>query len=232
MTPRRVFAVASLAFLTVASLDAARVRRLSLEELRDNADAVVVVKVVSSSTRPGNEGMMVWTDYTVDVIESLKGNAVAGSKMTLSFAGGSAGGADVGIIGIPKLVVDKRYLLFVDAAELRPVPVVGWSQGLFAIDKGDDGGELLVSADGETLELTLSGELSRGRRDFGKRAAAASSTSSMRLAPPRISNADGTAASIDATRPPLANATRRLATLADVRKFVATRPLPAGRVVR
>src|SRR5690242_13930232 len=92
----------SIAVLASAMpIAAARVRRLSLTEIRDRAAIVMVGEVVGSSTRLGKANM-VWTDYEVRVTETWKGDNEPAVK-TISFAGGRHGEYEVGIDGVPQL---------------------------------------------------------------------------------------------------------------------------------
>lgn len=218
----RARAVALAALLAAAShrAEAARVRQLTLEEIRSRADAVVVATIVGASTRIGPDARMVWTDYSIRIDEVLSGDLVAGQTRVVSFAGGKAGDLDIGIAGVPKLRGGTRYLFFLDLEPLRPMPTIGWGQGLFAV--GSE--ESLVSQDGEQLVTDGAGNLSK--RGVSRPAAAEGT----RLRAPRILNGDGTVAMQPASNDVAPVSTYRPATLNDVRRFVrertAARPTP------
>jgi len=151
-----------LLFLTAAG-HAVRVQRLSLSEIRDQASAIVVAEVLFEETRLGPDAKMVWTDYELEVEEVLLG-ADPPARKTLSFAGGQSGSHEVGITGVPRLEVGKRYVLFL-LADGTPwaAPTVGWGQGIFEIvpEGSTQEPEVLVSYDGEPLEIGPNG-LRRG----------------------------------------------------------------------
>lgn len=197
--------------VVTAPVRASRVLRLSLTDIRDRAAAVVVVEVVDASARVGFRDM-VWTDYRVRIVEVLRGDEErSGQLVTLSFAGGRAGGLDVGIAGVPVLELGARYAIFLDPAAARPVPVIGWGQGLFRIR-----GNALVSADGEQLDVDADGRIGRRREP------SAHPRSGSRLADPVALNGDGSPAPRTAPRATSPEAPHgiRAATLDDLRRFV------------
>ena len=77
------------------TVNAVRVSRLSLTEVRDQASSIIVATVVSKETRIGPQAKMMWTDYELEVEEGLLGVIQPGPR-TLSFAGGVSGGIEVG----------------------------------------------------------------------------------------------------------------------------------------
>lgn len=195
MKPIVLAVIIGIATLPVS---ATRIARLSLEEIRDAAAAVLVVDVLDSAPRAGDAGM-VWTDYRARVVDVLRGTAVAGETRTLSFAGAVA--------GVPRLERGARYIIFLDDAAGRPVPAIGWGQGIFRI-----AGDCIMSVDGEQLAIDRQERLGRVRMTD------APSAHSRRLADPMVFDSDGSAR-IFRTSVVTAQA-QRPATLADVRRFV------------
>ena len=189
---------------------ATRLRRLSLAEIRERAAAILIIDVTDSSTRTG-AAQMVWTDYAVRVAEVLRGPQCAGEALTLSFAGGRAGGLDVSIEGVAALDPGSRYVVFLEAPnDALPMPTVGWTQGVFHVT------ETLKSAAGEELHIDPLGQLVRTRSEQPTMSAGVAS----RLPEPIAVNADGSLALQHA--PPASEAPflGRNATLADLRAFV------------
>ncbi len=184
------------------------VRRMSLEDIRDSATAVIVADVIDSTTRFGATGMP-WTDYHVRIAEILRGRGNAGEIRTLSFAGG--GPLDAGIAGVPRLTAGSRYLIFLDDTPGRPVPAVGWGQGIFRVlsDRviSVDGAQLVIGQDQALHRLrdNTSSHMGRSRR---------------RLAEPIARNADGSVALLLPRRKAAALASSRGATLDDLRDFI------------
>jgi hypothetical protein len=154
---RAVLLATILSILFTGSASATRVERLTLAQLRDKATAVVLGKVVGITTHVGLQGA-VWTDYQLQIVETLKGED-HGAETVVSFAGEVA--------GMPVLTWGETYLLFLRYKEPYAVPTVGWGQGIFKmIDIADDGYNrtALVSDDGEPLLRTAAGKLRRGGR--------------------------------------------------------------------
>jgi hypothetical protein len=159
-----VFLFIILSVIWIIPSDAVRVQRLTLTEIRERAERIILGVVVSSSTRLTDDGDMVWTDYKVEVEETLQGETDQAFE-TLSVAGGSIGGIDVGIAGVPHFKVGSRYVFFLLPRRNYVVPTVGWGQGIFEVltlnvsEKGDK--QILISYDNEPLEIT-NGGLKRG----------------------------------------------------------------------
>lgn len=148
---------------------AATVRRLELDEVRSRAESVFAGEIVGVSQRLGNAGQMVWTDYEVAVSETLAGRD-PGPRTRVSFAGGTVPELSIGIPGVPELREGDHYVFFIEPKLDSPkammvMPTVGWGQGLYRMARveTDDGSRIvLVSVDGEPLELSQDGRLARG----------------------------------------------------------------------
>lgn len=209
--PRVLLSIALCGLLALPA-SGTRVQRLSLAEIRDAATAVLVIEVSSSSPRLGDGGM-VWTDYRVRIDEVIRGAAFRpGGMIVLPFAGGEADGRNVGIEGVPRLQTGARYVVFLDPVAKRPVPAIGWGQGLFRIES-DGGEERLTSVDGQSLRVDRSGALRRS----------SSVEAHHRLADPLTFNGDGSVA-VQVPQPLHRNESRP-ASLDDLRQFVrAARP--------
>lgn len=207
---RRTLLVGICALLTANAATATRVRRLSLTEIRDAASAVLVIDVLDSAPRLG-EAKMVWTDYRVRVVEAIRGNRRAGDIIVLPFAGGRIGRIEAGVAGVQPLTIGGRYAIFVDDTPCRPVPAVGWGQGLFRVEN-DGGVEKLISESGEPLVVDSAGNFSARH--------AGGSAIAHRLAEPLAVNADGSPALRLYTVNGAAKSARRTATLEDFRRFV------------
>jgi len=154
-----------LAVCSVPS-NATRVRRLTLTEIREKADAVVVGVVTAVSTRTDSDRKMVWTDYEINVEETLLG-AEKDKRIMVSFAGGTDGDLSIGIVGIPRLQQGKRYVLCLFPQGTFASATVGWGQGIFfVVDTTIDSHSrtVLISYDHEPLEVDPTGKLLRGAR--------------------------------------------------------------------
>ncbi|HXH22843.1 MAG TPA: hypothetical protein VNN10_12525 [Dehalococcoidia bacterium] len=90
----------------------------SVEDQTDRAGLVVVGRVSSLRSRAVPGGIV--TDVTVGVERAIKGTA--GQSLTITVQGGSAGGTQLFVGGVPNFVVSERVLLFLrSASDLRLV---------------------------------------------------------------------------------------------------------------
>ena len=230
----RIFFWLVLALSLLPDARATSVRRMTLTEIRDLSDSVVLGIVVGSETRLGAEGRMVWTDYRLNVQKTLLGRERK-SLITVSVAGGRHGNLDIGIAGAPELEVGETYVLFLEQDRPYAVPTVGWGQGLFRVREASVAGKsrsVLISYDGEPLEIR-DGELQRGARAEireGKLVRMPEAQRPLRQAEPVGRNADGTAAlaapSIDTGKAAPAS---RPATLDELQGFLSRKIQEAGR---
>jgi hypothetical protein len=134
-------------------LYATRVRRLSPAELEAQAAEVLIIDVLGSSQRVGDANM-VWTDYRVRTAD--------GRVLMLPFANN--------ILGVPRLEIGGRYVIYLDDAPRRPVPAVGWSQGIVRLD-GDDPGHSGSCTCGGFASLPIPWEIDHPDPDYAAAAA-------------------------------------------------------------
>lgn len=147
----------ALAVLTLAlsltlprSASATVTEALSLRDLTQRADLVVLATAVAESARRDARGRIV-TDVALRIEEALKGDARAGSTITMTRLGGAIGDIGMRVEGEPRFTVGERYVVFLyrtHGGALRPV---GMSQGVMPVD--DDGGETMVLPGGAGLSL-------------------------------------------------------------------------------
>jgi hypothetical protein len=161
---------ASFGPLTVQSA----VRKVPLEDCAREADTVFVGRVVAVTTRWGDTGKMIWTDYLFQVEEVWKGQAA--SYRTVSVAGGTVGGQSILVSHVPAFERHATYVVFAyDNARLVAEAVVGVEQGLFReVTDASTGQKVLLDAFGYLMERNQEGRIVRGRLtrplDGGERA--------------------------------------------------------------
>jgi hypothetical protein len=172
---RFVLACAAVALLAAWSLaGVAAVRRVTLEECARQADEVFVGRVVAVTTRWGDTGKMIWTDYLFQVEDTWKGKA-EGYK-TVSVAGGTVGRRTILLSHVPSFDLHATYVVFAYGGErLVAEGVVGVEQGLFReVTEEETGQRVLIDAFGYLMERDASGRIARGRLtrpvDGGERA--------------------------------------------------------------
>jgi small nuclear ribonucleoprotein (snRNP)-like protein len=149
-----------LIILLVISVNA-RVRYIPIEDMPVKADFIIIGKVIDSSCRWDGRHVMIYTDYTIQVEESIKGKIP--SKIVLSFAGGTIGEKTIIVTDTPELKIGERYLLFSYENNKYSVPIVGHEQGVFRLvyDKIKKK-EYIVDYNWYQLELTDENRIIRG----------------------------------------------------------------------
>ena len=213
----------ALAVLFAVSAHAATIRRYSLDEVRDYSALIFMGHVTSSSTRPVLEGRAVTTDYVIEVDELIHG--VAGATTTVSYMNAGRNGA-------PSLERGTEYLFFRSAEPNNTT--IGWGQGLFRVEEvkwGDVSRKVFISYDGQALTL-VDGHLARGPRAIVAGGRLITETASAAQSEPKTAgaaagmNANGTrAVRMRASAATKTSTTATYATLDDVKRFVAARPV-------
>ncbi len=97
--------------------------------------AIVRGKVTGSSA--AFSGPVIYTHYTVQVIETLKGTASGATDVVLP--GGVAQNVRQSFAGTPSLNVGAEYVLFLYTGQSGLTTIVGLTQGLFTLDSGSSG---------------------------------------------------------------------------------------------
>jgi hypothetical protein len=172
---RFVLACAAAVILAAWALaGSAAVRRVTLDECALLADEVFVGRVVAVTTRWGDTGKMIWTDYLFQVEDTWKGRA-EGYK-TVSVAGGTVGHKTILLSHVPSFDLHATYVVFAYGGDrLVAEGVVGVEQGLFReVTEEKTGQRVLLDAFGYLMERDASGKIVRGRLtrpvDGGERA--------------------------------------------------------------
>ncbi|MCS6952790.1 MAG: hypothetical protein RMK57_00190 [Bryobacterales bacterium] len=139
--------VAASGFVTL--LSAATLERLSLDELIEKSTAVVRGRV--HSPRATFHGSLIYTHWTVDVLERWKGPDV--SRIDVVVPGGVAGGLRQTFSGAPQMQPGDEYVLFLWTGRSGVTHVLGLSQGLFAVTKEANGAEVASRPASKALML-------------------------------------------------------------------------------
>lgn len=172
---RRILVILGL-LGTLSGAWASTIERLSMEEMIAKSTRIVRGKIAGSEGV--RRGGMIYTDYTFQVTESLKGTAAG--TLRLSVPGGSVGLARQSFAGTPKLTSGEEYVVFVWTSRSGVHHIIGLSQGLFTAGLNSAGEVVLrrgpatahvVDKDGKevadgAVELTW-GELARRVRGAG-----------------------------------------------------------------
>ena len=139
-------AVAMLAGLLVAApLGAVIMRALSLDELVESSDRVVVATVLSNESRWNDAHTRIYTYTTVRVEEYLKGSGAAGDTLVIRTLGGAVGEIGLHVEGAPVFRPnDKEVIFLFSAPGASELGVQGWNQGRFKVLPHPGTGELMV----------------------------------------------------------------------------------------
>lgn len=113
---------------------ATTVERLNLDSLVKKAHKIVVGKVRNSRTYWSDNGKLILTNYTIDVEETIKGEA--SRTVELTTIGGTIGNLTLHVAGMPSFSKDESAVVFVESSGSYST-VVGLDQGKFTIANGE-----------------------------------------------------------------------------------------------
>jgi hypothetical protein len=133
-------------------LEATSVIPPSFDELVEKAELIFEGKVTRVEAKWLGEGKKrrIKTDFTFEVLETLKGTAPA--TYTLQVLGGTVGEVTMEVDGAPRFRVGDRTLLFVTNNGTQFVPLVGIMHGHYEFKKdAATQQEIVVKHDGSTL---------------------------------------------------------------------------------
>jgi len=127
-------------------------------------ERIVVGQVTAKTGRWGEGRKMIWTDYTVRVDETWKGEPAP--TVVVSMAGGTVGRRSIQVTHVPALAVGGTYVLILNGNQhLYASPVVGTEQGLFReVNVEGETAALLLGAGDAVLALTPEGRLTAKER--------------------------------------------------------------------
>lgn len=122
-----------------ASLDAATLERLSLDEMISQSTAIVRGRV--SGSYAAFRGSVIYTHYQVQVSDRWKG--VGGTSLEVLVPGGVSAGLRQTYTGVPQLMEGKEYVLFLWTGRNGLTQIIGYTQGVFELPK-KSGGEAMA----------------------------------------------------------------------------------------
>ncbi|MDA0205655.1 MAG: hypothetical protein O3A53_04895 [Acidobacteria bacterium] len=143
---------ASILVLTgLATLNAATLERLTIDEMAQQATAVVRGRV--GEARAARFGALVYTLHRFEAEEQWKGAAIAGLEVAVP--GGTYEGVTYSFGGTPQLKAGEEYLLFLWTGPSGRTQIVGLSQGVFRVVRRS--GSVMVTRT-EAEDSVFSGE--------------------------------------------------------------------------
>lgn len=129
-----------------ATAGATIVKQLSVSDMARRADVIVQGTVVRQSASWNPEHTRIYTVTEIQVAESLKGGAAAGTVISVRQLGGVADGIVQSIPGNARFALAEEVVVFLDRDETLPLHyVIGMAQGKFSVSGA--GGNALVAPD-------------------------------------------------------------------------------------
>lgn len=113
----------------VAPLKSSTLLQLSLDDLIRKSTSIVRGKALYTSS--SSNGTIIYSHYSVQVSETLKGASAA--QIDLSVPGGVASGLRQTYSGSPNLTEGQEYVIFLWSSKSKVTQVIGLSQGLFSV---------------------------------------------------------------------------------------------------
>ena len=129
MSVKRRFSIALGLFVWTLPLQCATLERLSLDDMIAKSTSIVRGKVTGSYT--AFAGPVIYTHYTVQISEKLKGSA--GATVDVAVPGGIANGLRQSFSGTPTFQTGDEFVFFLWTSKAGLTQVIGLTQGLFMI---------------------------------------------------------------------------------------------------
>ena len=129
---------------SAGSSQASLLRAMSLGELANAADRIVVGNVVSVNAAWDAQHRRILSTIEVDVEESWKGPAAANRHITIVQPGGSVGDMEMAVQGMPGFSVGEKSVLFLQG-QVR-FQVAGMGQGKRALTWNETSKQWLAEA--------------------------------------------------------------------------------------
>ena len=133
MTKTRCLLIFVFVFFLACFSQATTVERLNLDGLVKKANKIVLGKVRSSRTYWSDNGKLILTSHTIQVEETIKGEA--SSTVEVTTIGGKVGNHMLHVSGMPSFARDESTIVFVENSGAYST-VVGMGQGKFTVTDG------------------------------------------------------------------------------------------------
>jgi hypothetical protein len=144
---RHFILVFALTFCTLP-LQCATLERLTLDDMIVKSTAIVRGKVANSYS--AFSGRVIYTHYSVQVVETLKGAASA--SVDVAVPGGVANHLRQTFSGAPEFRPGDEFVFFLWTGKSGLTQVIGLSQGLFSLGAGASGDPVVTrAASGELM---------------------------------------------------------------------------------
>src|SRR5260370_1888506 len=127
----------------LAPIHASTLLQLTLDDMIGKSTMIVRGKV-QQQTYADFQGNMIWTHYTLQVSENLKGSPAR--QLDLVVPGGNSKGIQQTYSGTPTFSMNQDYVMFLWTSKSGLTQVIGLSQGLFAVVPDSAGNSMVIRA--------------------------------------------------------------------------------------
>ena len=139
----------------LAPIQASTLLQLSLDDMIGKSTMIVRGKV-QQQTNAAFHGHLIWTHYTVQVSETLKGSAVR--QLDIVVPGGNSKGIQQTYSGVPTFSNNQDYVMFLWTSKSGLTQVIGLSQGLFAVVPDSAGNSMVIRAASSEHMVNVAGQ--------------------------------------------------------------------------
>ena len=153
-----------LSILTLASISATTLERLSMDQIISKSTYIIRASVIGGAGMLSNRS--IYTKYSLQVFETLKGSPA--TFIDVLVPGGTASGMSQSIAGAPKLTAGTEMVLFLWKSPKGHLMVIGMQQGAFALQK-DAAGKQFITRSAITDAALLDGATLIPQTDNGFR---------------------------------------------------------------
>ncbi len=136
------FARATLLLCCAVALYPATLERMSVEEMAQQATAVARGRI--GEPQSARFGALVYTLYPFEVEEQWSGPAI--DVIDAAVPGGTYEGTTYRFSGAPELTPGAEYVLFLWTGPSGRTQIVGLSQGVFRVERGEHGAVALQAS--------------------------------------------------------------------------------------
>ena len=151
---QKLFVYGLLTAASLGALQASTLQQLSLDDMI--RQSTMIVRAKTQLTYSAFRGPLIYTHYTVQVTENLKGTGA--KQLDIVVPGGVSNGRRQSFAGAPTLVNGQDYVLFLWTSKSGITQVIGLSQGLFRVTTNSSGQLIVVRAASTELMLNAAGQ--------------------------------------------------------------------------
>lgn len=126
-----------LTLLAAAWAQATTLVYLSVEDLAELSNDVVIGRVVESSSYIDGDGQTIFTAVTLEVFETIKGEVATQDRIVLHHIGGEVNGIALRYASMPTFRVNQNVAVFLRRLGEHDFALVGLGQGVMQVRQED-----------------------------------------------------------------------------------------------